>query len=133
MARRRWIAAWKARARALRSEAAALSLAYRDPRVPWYARLYLICVVAYLFSPIDLIPDVIPLLGYIDELLLMPLFVAIARRIVPAEVLDESRMRVAEEVSLGRPPPVTGVVLVVLTWIAVTAVSTWLFWRVWLR
>ena len=129
---RRSVAAWKAKAHALGDEATVLYLAYHDPRVPWYARVYLICVVAYLFSPIDLIPDVIPILGYVDELLLMPLFVAIARRLVADEVMEESRARAAMASSGNRPRMVMGAVLVVLGWIMATLVSGWFIWRVWL-
>jgi hypothetical protein len=60
-----------------------LYLAYKDPRVPWYAKLVAICVVAYAFSPIDLIPDFIPVLGYLDDLILVPLGVALALRLIP--------------------------------------------------
>ena len=71
----------------------ALYLAYRDPRVPWYARVFAACVVGYAFSPIDLIPDPIPVLGYLDDLILIPLGVALAIRMIPDEVLEECRQK----------------------------------------
>lgn len=85
------LARWKQRARLLKVEAHTLYLAYRDPRVPWYARLYAAFVVGYIFSPIDPIPDFIPLVGYLDELILVPVFVSLARRLIPAAVLAEHR------------------------------------------
>src|ERR671927_100641 len=87
---------WRQRARRLKREVYALYLAYRDPRVPWYARLLAACVVGYAFSPIDLIPDVIPVLGYLDDLILVPLGVALAVRMVPEDVLSESRQKARE-------------------------------------
>jgi uncharacterized membrane protein YkvA (DUF1232 family) len=89
-------------ARQLKQEIYALALAYRDPRVPWYARLVAICVVAYAFSPIDLIPDPIPLLGYLDDLVLVPLGIALAVRLIPPDVLAECRARAAA--TAGRRP-----------------------------
>lgn len=87
------LARWRERVRALREEVHALLLAYRDPRVPWHARLLVAAVVAYALSPIDLIPDFIPVLGYLDDLLLVPLGIALAARLVPPEVLAECRER----------------------------------------
>ena len=75
---------WKAWANRLKIEIYALYLAYRDPRTPWYAKVVAACVVGYAFSPIDLIPDFIPLVGYLDDLLLLPLGVALALRLVPS-------------------------------------------------
>ena len=85
------VGTWKERARQIKSEIYALYLAYRDPRVPWYARVFAACVVAYAFSPIDLIPDPIPVLGYLDDLVLIPLGVVLARKMIPADVLAECR------------------------------------------
>src|SRR5918998_6471079 len=89
----RSIANWKQRARQLKRELYALYLAYKDPRVPWYARLFAACVVGYAFSPIDLIPDPIPVLGYLDDLLLVPLGIALAVRLIPPQVLADCRAR----------------------------------------
>ena len=75
----------------LKAEVYALYLAYKDPRVPWYARIFAACVVGYAFSPIDLIPDPVPVLGYLDDLILIPLGVALAIRMIPEDVLAECR------------------------------------------
>ena len=103
----------------LKSETYALYMAYRDPRVPWYARLFAALVVGYAFSPVDLIPDVIPVLGYLDDLVLVPLGVALAVRMIPDEVLAESRQRAREMVERGeRPVSRAAAVVIVLLWLA---------------
>jgi uncharacterized membrane protein YkvA (DUF1232 family) len=95
---------WKRWAGRLKSETHALYLAYRDPRVPWYAKLFAALVVGYAFSPIDLIPDPIPVLGYLDDLILVPLGVALAVRMIPEDVLSESRQKAREMVERGEKP-----------------------------
>lgn len=90
---------WKQRARQLKTEVYALYLAYRDPRVPWPARIVAACVVAYAFSPIDLIPDPIPVLGYLDDLVLVPLGIALARRMIPPDVMADCRERARVEIA----------------------------------
>lgn len=84
-------------ARLLKTEMLALYLAYRDPRTPWYAKLLAGLVVAYAMSPIDLIPDPIPVLGYLDDLILLPIGILIARRLIPAEVMEDCRRRAEQE------------------------------------
>ena len=85
----------KSRARALKNEAFAVYLAAKDPRTPWYAKVLIVLVVAHTFSPIDLIPDFIPILGYLDDLIITPAGLALAVRLIPAEVLAEARVRAA--------------------------------------
>jgi uncharacterized membrane protein YkvA (DUF1232 family) len=87
---------WRARARDLETEVRALWLASRDPRVPWHAKAVAGLTVAYALSPIDLIPDFIPVLGHLDDLVLVPLGLALAIRLVPPEVLAEHRARVRD-------------------------------------
>src|ERR687897_1851748 len=82
---------WKQRARELEREVYALYFACRDPRVPWYAKALAIGLVGYAFSPIDLIPDFIPVLGFLDELVILPLGVMAVRAMVPPGVMDECR------------------------------------------
>lgn len=95
--------ALKQRAHQLKREAYALYFAYRDPRLPWYLRLFALYVVARTFSPIDLIPDFIPVLGYLDDLILVPLYIALAVRWIPAPVLADARVR-ADETLRGEKP-----------------------------
>ena len=87
---------WKQRALALKRSTVALYFAARDPRTPWYAKALVVLVVGYAVSPIDLIPDFIPVLGYLDDLVLLPVGIAIAIRLVPEEVMTESRARASE-------------------------------------
>ena len=105
-------------------ETYALYLAYRDPRVPWYARAFAALVVGYAFSPIDLIPDPIPVLGYLDDLILVPLGIALAVRMIPAEVLAEHRLK-AREIR-GKPVNRAAAVVVVAVWLALAALAVFL-------
>jgi uncharacterized membrane protein YkvA (DUF1232 family) len=114
----RALKAWRARARLLKSEVIALGFAVRHPRVPWYAKVVAGCVVAYALSPIDLIPDFIPVLGYLDDLVLIPLGVALVIRLIPADVLAECRAR-AERVTRRARSWVAAVVIVAI-WIVLT-------------
>jgi len=82
---------WKQKAYRLKRETHAIYLAYKDPRTPWYARIFAACVIGYAFSPIDLIPDPIPILGYLDDLILIPLGLAIVIKMIPPKVLQECR------------------------------------------
>ena len=82
---------WKRRARQLKTEIDAVYLAYKDPRVPWYAKLFIACVIGYALSPIDLIPDFIPVIGYLDDLILIPLAIAMVVKMIPPTVLAECR------------------------------------------
>ena len=117
---------WKSRARRLKTELVALSLAYRDPRTPWYARVVAACVVAYAFSPLDLIPDPIPILGYLDDLVLLPLGIALAIRLIPPAVLTDARARANDP---DRPRTAANrlvAVAVVLIWLVLAALAVWL-------
>ena len=107
----------KAKADALKVELYALYLAYKDPRVPWYARLFGICVVAYAFSPIDLIPDPIPVLGYLDDLVLVPLGIAIAIKLIPQDVMDECRGKARQEVPVSQTARRIVGLLIVVVWL----------------
>lgn len=90
----------KGRARRLKAEILALYLAARHPRTPWYAKAFLVAIVAYALSPIDLIPDFIPVLGFVDEIVLLPFAIALAVKMVPAEVMAECRAQ-ASQLRLG--------------------------------
>jgi uncharacterized membrane protein YkvA (DUF1232 family) len=102
-------------------------LAYRDPRVPWYARVFAACVVAYAFSPIDLIPDPIPVLGYLDDLVLVPLGVVLARRMIPPDVLAECRERAQGRLGEGKPTNWVAAGVIVAVWFLLAALAiAWL-------
>lgn len=121
---------WKARARALKTEVYALYLAYRDPRVPWYARLFAACVVAYAFSPIDLIPDPIPVLGYLDDLVLIPLGIWLALKMIPAPVMAGCRIRAQQELTAGKPVNWVAAGIIIAIWIGLAALAAVIVWRV---
>lgn len=106
----------KARARALKQEALAVYLAAKDPRTPWYVRALVFFVVAHTFSPIDLIPDFIPILGYLDDLLITPGGLWLAVKLIPAEVLEDARGRVATS-GVERSVGFVGAGLIVAVWI----------------
>ena len=105
-------------------ETYALYLAYWDPRVPWHARVFAALVVGYAFSPIDLIPDSIPVLGHLDDLVLVPLGVALAVRMIPAEVLAECREK-ARGIR-GKPVNRAAAAVVVAVWLALAALAVYL-------
>jgi uncharacterized membrane protein YkvA (DUF1232 family) len=106
----------KNRARGLKRETYALYLAVRDPRTPWYARAIAAAVVAYALSPLDLIPDFIPVIGYLDDLILVPLGIALALKLIPEPVMRECRQR-AED---GGGPPLSrvGAAFMIAAWLA---------------
>ena len=110
---------WKLRARRLKRETYALYLAYRDPRTPWYAKVFVAFVVAYAFSPIDLIPDPIPILGYLDDLILVPLGIALALKMIPPAVLDECREQAQLAMEEGNPTSWMAAVAVITIWLVI--------------
>jgi uncharacterized membrane protein YkvA (DUF1232 family) len=114
---------WKSWARRLKLETYTIYLAYRDPRTPWHARLFAACVVGYAFSPIDLIPDVIPVLGYLDDLVLVPLGVSIAMKMIPPPVLAECREEARTVLEQGKPTNRAAAVVIVGIWLVLAALA----------
>jgi uncharacterized membrane protein YkvA (DUF1232 family) len=114
-------------AQSIRRDVHALYLASRDPRVPWYAKAMAVVVAGYALSPIDLIPDFIPVLGYLDDLLLLPLGIALVVWMIPADLMAEHRATAA----LGRERPVNrwAAAVIVLIWVVAIAGSAWLVVR----
>ena len=110
------IARLRAWAKNLKREIVALWLAGRDPRVPWAAKLLAAFVAAYALSPIDLIPDFIPVLGWLDELILLPLGIALVVRMIPSEVMDDLRRRA--DALQARPRSRAGMLVIILIWTA---------------
>ena len=115
----------KKRAKRLKTELRALYLAYGDPRVPWYAGALAVVVVAYAFSPIDLIPDFIPVLGYLDDLVLIPLGIALTIRLIPPAVLEECRRKAREAENTDRPGSTAAAVAVVAIWLLLAALAVY--------
>ncbi|MGI8668762.1 MAG: YkvA family protein [Aridibacter sp.] len=117
----KFIDAWKQRARNLKVETYAIYLACRDPRVPWYARLLAAGVVGYAFSPIDLIPDFIPVLGYLDDLILIPLGITLVLKMIPATVLDECREKARERIN--KPTNWVAASVIIVIWLLLAGLS----------
>jgi len=107
----------KQRARRLESEAYALYLAARHPGTPWHAKLLAAGIVAYVFSPIDLIPDFIPVLGYVDDLILVPLAMLLAIRWIPPPILAECRAQAAQTLSADRPSGKIAAAVIIVLWL----------------
>jgi uncharacterized membrane protein YkvA (DUF1232 family) len=120
------LASLRQKARALTRECHALYFAARDPRTPWYVKAFAAGIAAYALSPIDLIPDFIPVLGILDDLVLLPLAIVMVLKLIPSEVMTESRVRAAE--AAARPGRGAAAVIV-LIWIAALAVTGWLSYR----
>jgi len=100
----------------LERETYALYLAYKDPRVPWIARVFTALVVAHTLSPIDTIPDFIPVLGYLDDLIITPLGIYLALKMIPEQVMAEARQKAAEAQEQGKIHSRGGILIVVLIW-----------------
>lgn len=121
---------WKQRAKQLKLETRAIYLAYRDPRTPWYARLFAACVVGYAFSPIDLVPDFIPVLGQLDDLILVPLGIALALKMIPGPVLTECREKARIELGQKKPGNWAAVAIVVIIWLLLAALAVAIMRRI---
>ncbi|TAK05428.1 DUF1232 domain-containing protein, partial [bacterium] len=116
---------WRKQANQLKQEVHALYLAYKDPRVPWYAKLLAACVVAYALSPIDLIPDFIPILGYLDDLILVPLGIYFVLKLIPDDVMSECRAKALAMSSQQRPTNRLAAVVIIAIWIILAALSVY--------
>jgi uncharacterized membrane protein YkvA (DUF1232 family) len=114
----------------LKREVMVLWFACRDPRTPWYARVLTMLIVAYALSPIDLIPDFIPILGYLDELILLPVGIYLVLKLMPAQALADARSRAQSWVESRQPKPRNWIaaVVVVLVWVGVLWAAFLLIW-----
>jgi len=113
-------------ARSIKRDVLALWLAARDPRTPWYAKAVAASVAAYALSPIDLIPDFVPVLGYIDDLIIVPLGIMLAIKLIPGALMVEFRQ---EALQLeGRPKSYAAAAAIILLWLAALALAAWWFW-----
>ena len=123
-----WLDGLKQRARQLKRQVYTLYYAYRDPRVSIGVKLFAACVVAYAFSPIDLIPDFIPVLGYLDDLILVPLGVYLALKMIPPLVREDCTAKADERMKRGKPKNYWAGALIILLWLAVAA---WVAFAIW--
>jgi uncharacterized membrane protein YkvA (DUF1232 family) len=114
-------------ARSIKRDAHAVYLAARDPRVPWYAKALALCVAGYALSPIDLIPDFVPVLGYLDDVILVPLGIWAVVRLIPTEIMAEHRATAA--LAAQRPVSRIAALAIALIWTASMALTAWLgYW-----
>jgi len=118
------LARLKVWARTVKRDVIALWLAARDPRVPGYAKILAAVVAAYALSPIDLIPDFIPVLGYVDDLILVPLGILIAVKLIPADIFAELRRQA--EIMTARPTSRAGIIAVAVIWVLAAALLLWI-------
>jgi uncharacterized membrane protein YkvA (DUF1232 family) len=121
----------KAWARNLKRDSHAIYLASRDPRVRWYAKALAIAVAAYALSPIDLIPDFIPVVGYLDDLVIVPLGIWLVVSLIPPEVMAECRAKA--DAAGQRPVSRAGMIAIIVVWIVVAIVLGWIGYIVWSR
>src|SRR5829696_7053901 len=111
---------------AIERDVVALYIAGRDPRVPWYVKLAAAAVAAYALSPIDLIPDFIPVLGYLDEVIILPFAIFLVIKMIPASLMAEFREEAQRRAE--RPRSRAGALLIVAIWIAAFVLAVWAFW-----
>lgn len=123
------IARLRTYARRLKAEIDALYLACRHPGVPWYAKAVAVCVVAYAFSPIDLIPDFVPILGYLDDLILVPAGIALAIRLIPPEIMAACRQTAQERQRQNKPTNWIAAVVIVALWLVLATLAVMLVVR----
>jgi uncharacterized membrane protein YkvA (DUF1232 family) len=122
---------WRQRAKQLKMEVHTLYMAYRDPRTPWYAKLFIGCVVGYALSPIDVIPDFIPVLGYVDDMIIVPLGVAIALKMIPPGVLDDCREKARQAAGQKKLGNWLAAAVIIAVWIFVALFIIIFFFRLW--
>ena len=120
--------AWKNWAAALKQDTYALYLAAHDPRVPVVAKLVVVLVVAYALSPIDLIPDFIPVLGYLDDLLLLPMGIALAIKLMPRDVWEDCKNQARADLGAELPRNRAGAIVIATVWLALLGLVAWLAW-----
>jgi uncharacterized membrane protein YkvA (DUF1232 family) len=115
-------------ARRTRRELVAVHLAIRDPRTPRHAKVLGAVVVAYAFSPIDLIPDFVPILGYLDDIIIVPVGIWLTLRLIPFEVMADARSRAAEQLQQRKPVSWVGAVFIVALWVGLSLVAASWLW-----
>jgi uncharacterized membrane protein YkvA (DUF1232 family) len=117
--------AWRNWALALKEDTYALYLASRDPRVPLAAKLVVVLVVAYALSPIDLIPDFIPVLGYLDDMLLLPMGIALAIKLMPRDVWEDCKNQARAELASELPRNRTAAIVIATVWLTLLGLMAW--------
>ncbi len=119
---------WKIKSKQLKTEVYALYLASKHPGTPWYAKVLAVLIIGYALSPIDLIPDFIPVLGYLDDLILVPLGIALLIKIIPGDILKECRTKAEGDLSKRKPRNWVAAIIVILIWMLVIYFIVALIW-----
>ncbi len=122
------IAGWKQRAKQLKNEVRALCIAYSDPRVPWYAKVFMAVVIGYAISPIDLIPDFIPVLGYLDDLIIVPAGIYLAIKMIPRGIMEECREKATSNPFSRRAKWIMAGIIISI-WILVIILAIKFIWQ----
>jgi len=130
------IRSWKEKSKQLKSEIVALYLAAKHPRTPWHAKVLAALIIGYALSPIDLIPDFMPVVGYLDDLILVSAGIALLIKIIPRDVLEECRSRAQSDLSKRKPKNWVVAIIIVLIWLCAIYLAVSLvrplilpFWR----
>jgi uncharacterized membrane protein YkvA (DUF1232 family) len=119
---------WKTKSKQLRSEIYALCLASKHPKIPWYAKAFAVFMMAYALSPIDLIPDFIPVIGFLDDLIIVPAGIALLVKMIPKEVLEECREKARSQSISKKTKSWTGAMMIVMIWLSAIYVTLRLLW-----
>jgi uncharacterized membrane protein YkvA (DUF1232 family) len=119
---------WKSKSNHLKSEIVALYLAYKHPRTPWYAKVLAGLIIGYALSPIDLIPDFIPVVGYLDDLIIVPAGIALLIKIIPKDILEESRVKAQSDFLNRKPKNWIAAIIIVLVWLLAIYLTLGLIW-----
>ena len=122
------IKSWKTKSKQLRTEIVALYLASKHPRTPWYAKVLAALIIGYALSPIDLIPDFIPVVGYLDDLIIIPAGIALLVKIIPGDVLEECRLKAQSDLPSRKSKHRVAAILIVLIWLLVLYLALSLIW-----
>jgi uncharacterized membrane protein YkvA (DUF1232 family) len=123
------IRSWKTKSKQLKSEVRALYLASKHPRTPWYAKAFAVLVVGYALSPIDLIPDFIPVMGYVDDLIIVPAGITLLIKMIPKEVLEECREKARFQSISKKRKNWTAAIIIVLIWLSAIYITLRLLWQ----
>ncbi len=118
----------KIKSKRLKTEAYALYLASKHPRTPWYAKILAALIIGYALSPIDLIPDFIPVVGYLDDLILVPLGIALLIKIIPGDILEECRTKAEADLSKRKPKNWVAAIIIIVIWLLVIYLALNLIW-----
>jgi uncharacterized membrane protein YkvA (DUF1232 family) len=122
------IKSWKIKSKQVKSEIYALYLASKHPRTPWYAKALAALIIGYALSPIDLIPDFIPVIGYLDDFILVPLGIALLIKITPRDILEECRAKAQSDLLNRKSKNWVAAIIIVLIWLLALYLILSLIW-----